>query len=56
VFQAGVHPLKLFWKSYVKRRGFREGWVGFVFAALYAFVHFLHWAKYWELGTRRARV
>jgi len=46
--QTTWRPLKLFWKSYVKQQGRREGWHGFVFAVLYAFMHFLHWAKYWE--------
>ncbi|MBI3088501.1 MAG: glycosyltransferase [Candidatus Omnitrophica bacterium] len=44
-------PLKLFWKIYVKKQGFREGWHGLVFSILYAWVHFLKWAKYWELRT-----
>ena len=47
-FQAGLRPLKLFWKFYVKKGGHRDGWVGFVFSCLFAFAHFLLWAKYWE--------
>lgn len=43
-----VRPLKLFWKSYVKKKGYRDGVHGLVFAILYAFLHFLEWAKYWE--------
>lgn len=42
-------PLKLIWKSFVKKQGFREGWYGLVFALLYGWVHVLKWAKYWEL-------
>ncbi len=41
-------PPKLFWKSYVKKQGFREGFHGFLFAVLFAWVDFLKWAKYWE--------
>lgn len=48
-YQLTWRPLKLFWKSYVKKHGYREGWYGLVFAILYAWVHFLKWAKYWEL-------
>ncbi|MBI4355048.1 MAG: glycosyltransferase family 2 protein [Candidatus Omnitrophica bacterium] len=48
-------PVKLFWKSYVKKQGRREGWHGLVFAILYAWVHFLKWAKYWELIRDRQR-
>ncbi len=46
-------PLKVFWKSYVKKQGYREGWYGLVFALLYAWVNFLKWAKYWELVRDR---
>ena len=49
VFQAAVRPLKLFWKFYVKKRGYRDGWHGLVFSILFAFAHFLLWIKYWEL-------
>jgi hypothetical protein len=42
-------PLKLWWKMYVKKRAYREGWHGLVFSILYAWVNFLKWAKYWEL-------
>lgn len=48
LFQAGLRPVKLFWKMYVKKRGCREGWHGLVFSVLYAWAHFLLWAKYWE--------
>ena len=41
-------PLKLFWKSYVKKGGRREGMHGLVFAALFAWFEFLKWAKWWE--------
>ena len=47
-YQAVVRPLKLFWKFYVKKDGRRDGWVGFVFSALFAFTHSLLWMKYWE--------
>lgn len=42
-------PLKLFWKLYVKKKGFMEGLYGFVFSFLYAWVYFIKWAKYWAL-------
>jgi len=46
-------PLKLFWKTYVRKGGFREGWHGLVFSILFAWVHFMKWAKYWELCTAK---
>jgi hypothetical protein len=42
---------KLFWKSYVKKQGYKEGVYGLVFAALFALINFLKWAKYWELAN-----
>jgi glycosyltransferase involved in cell wall biosynthesis len=42
-------PVKLFRKMYLKKRGFIEGMLGTVFSALFAWVHYLKWAKYWEL-------
>lgn len=47
-FQTTVRPLKLFWKFYVKKQAYREGWYGFVFSGLFAFAHLLLWAKVWE--------
>ena len=47
-YQAVVRPVKLFWKFYVKKEGRRDGWVGLVFSALFAFTHSLLWMKYWE--------
>ncbi|MFH0772254.1 MAG: glycosyltransferase family 2 protein [Candidatus Omnitrophota bacterium] len=44
-----IKPLKLFWKLYIKKQGFRDGMLGFIFSAMNSFVHFLRWAKYWEL-------
>lgn len=41
--------LKNFWKSYVKKQGYKEGFYGLVFAILFAFINFLKWAKYREL-------
>lgn len=40
---------KIFWKSYVKKQGYKDGMYGLVFAVLFAFINFLKWAKYWEL-------
>jgi glycosyltransferase involved in cell wall biosynthesis len=42
-------PIKRFFKFYVKKKGFLDGRYGLFFSVLYAWVHFLNWAKYWEL-------
>lgn len=49
LYNIRVRPLKLFWKFYIKKKGFKEGIHGFIFSVLFAWVHFLKWAKYWEL-------
>jgi len=43
-------PFKRFFKFYVKKAGFLDGIYGFFFSVLYAWVHFLNWAKYWEIA------
>jgi len=43
-------PGKLFFKIYEKKRGFRDGMPGLVFAILSAWRRFLIYAKYWELN------
>jgi glycosyltransferase involved in cell wall biosynthesis len=48
-FNIKKKPVKLFWKFYVKKKGFLEGVHGLVFSVLFAWVHFLKWAKYWEM-------
>ena len=48
-------PVKSFWKSYVKKQGWREGMHGLVFAWLFAWVDGLKWAKYWELVRNTPR-
>jgi glycosyltransferase involved in cell wall biosynthesis len=49
LYNLKVKPLKLFWKLYIKKQGFREGRIGFIFCVMFAYVHFMKWAKYWEL-------
>lgn len=39
---------KIFWKIYIKKKGYKEGLHGLVFAILFAFENFLIWVKYWE--------
>ncbi len=49
LYNIKVKPLKLFWKFYIKKKGFLEGKYGFIFSVLFGLVHFLNWVKYWEL-------
>lgn len=43
-----VRPLKLFFKLYIKKQGFRDGMHGFIFSILNAWRHFTRWAIYWN--------
>jgi|GEM_PF-372638 len=49
-------PLKLFRKIYFNKKGYREGMYGFVFALLSSWVHFLKWAKVWELVKEKKNI
>ena len=40
---------KIFWKMYVKKKGYKGGMHGLIFSILFAFNNFLSWIKYWEL-------
>jgi len=44
-----VKPFKLFRKFYIKKMGFREGVRGLLFSVIFAWTHFIKWAKYWEM-------
>jgi len=51
-FDLLTHPPAHFLKMFVLRRGFLDGWRGFVLATIGAFYVFLKYAKLWELGQR----
>jgi glycosyltransferase involved in cell wall biosynthesis len=42
--------VKLFFKIYIKRQGFKDGFHGLIFAVLSAWRRFLIYAKYWEMN------
>jgi len=42
-------PLKLFKKMYFNKKGYKEGLPGLVFSILFSWVHFVKWAKVWEI-------
>ncbi len=50
-FNLKEKPIKRFFKFYIKKRGFLDGTHGFIFSVLFAWVHFVNWVKYWELGS-----
>ncbi len=47
-------PLKRFFKFYFKKKGYKDGFYGLLFSILFAWVHFLNWAKYWEETQQQA--
>ncbi len=44
---------KIFWKMYIKKKGYKEGMHGLVFSILFALTNFLIWVKYWELCQKK---
>lgn len=53
-YQMVIKPMKLLWKFLVKRHAYQDGMHGIVFAGLFAFTHFMLWAKYAELSQQPA--
>lgn len=51
-YELRTKPIKRFWKFFLKKRAFLDGAHGFIFSVLYAWVHFINWAKYWELREK----
>ena len=49
LFNLKNKPLKRFLKFYFRKKGFLDGIYGLLFSVLFAWVHFINWAKYWEL-------
>jgi len=49
LFNLKIKPLKRFFKFYIRKQGFLDGMHGFIFSVLFAWVHFINWAKHWEL-------
>lgn len=47
-YQLTARPVKLFWKLFVKKQAWRDGFHGFLFSVLDTFSQFMQWAKYWE--------
>jgi hypothetical protein len=50
-----LHPPAHFLKMFVLRRGFLDGWRGFILASVGAFYTFLKYAKLWELERATSR-
>lgn len=49
-----MKPIKLIYKSYFKKKGYKDGMAGLVFCILFAFSYFLRWAKYWEMCVKHS--
>lgn len=47
-------PLKLFFKIYLKKKGYKDGLHGLIFAVFSAWRRFLIYAKYWEICSQAA--
>ena len=55
LFQLKRKPLKRFVKFFIRKKGFMDGAHGFIFSVLFAWVHFLNWAKYWEVLQKETK-
>ncbi|PIQ89380.1 MAG: hypothetical protein COV72_03295 [Candidatus Omnitrophica bacterium CG11_big_fil_rev_8_21_14_0_20_42_13] len=44
-----IKPLKIFWKNYIKKNGYKDGMHGLIWCVLLAFRHIMIWTKYWEI-------
>lgn len=44
-----IKPLKRFWKMYIKKKGYKDGMYGLIFAILFTFGPMLRFMKYWEI-------
>ena len=55
MFNLKEKPFKLFRKMYIKKLGLLEGRHGLIFSILFSWVHYLKWAKYWELQRTGAQ-
>lgn len=53
-YELKTKPVKRFLKFYFRKKGFLDGTYGLIFSVLFAWVHFLNWAKYWELAQTRS--
>jgi glycosyltransferase involved in cell wall biosynthesis len=49
-----LHPPAAFVRNYVLRRGFTDGWAGFVISVMSAYYVFLKFAKLWDATRRQA--
>ena len=43
-----IRPVRLFWKVYVKKQGYRDGMYGLIMALQNSWSHVMNMAKYWE--------
>ena len=44
-----IKPIKLFWKLYVRKNGYKDGMYGFIWCLMQSVRRILIWSKYWEL-------
>lgn len=44
-----IKPLKIFWKTYIKKQGYKDGMYGLIWCVLLAFRQVMIWSKYWEM-------
>ncbi len=55
LFSLLAKPASKFLETYVVKRGFLDGYFGFIISVSASYSVFLKWAKLWELGRREAK-
>lgn len=50
-----IRPVKLFWKNYIRKKGYKDGMYGLIYSILSAWRYFLIYAKLWEILNQKER-
>jgi len=48
IYHIKIKPIKLFFKLFIRKQGFRDGMHGFIFSILNAWRHLTIWSIYWN--------
>lgn len=48
--------IKLFWKQYIKKRGYRDGMYGFIWCILNVIGPQIRWIKIWEKALKEGKL
>ncbi|MBU2541413.1 MAG: glycosyltransferase family 2 protein [Candidatus Omnitrophica bacterium] len=55
-YRLGWKPIKLFWKLYVKKKGYKDGMYGFIWCILNVIFAMNRWLKIWEKALNEGKL